>query len=131
MTCSVSQSCRILQLLLCRGVRPHHNKCTGYDTEQSDVEVPVILELWGIQGAPSLPSLPDPLCSGMVAPDRVLSMVQIELNCLLILNWIAWNRNVLTFKLLTYTKMNCLKWNCFCMLHWIVWNRTVLTFNCV
>ena len=38
----------------------------------------------------------------MVAPDRVLSMDLIELNCVLILNWIVWNRTVLTFKLFTH-----------------------------
>ena len=44
-----------------------------------------------------LPSLPGPLCHGVVAPDRVLSMGRTELNCVLMLNWIAWNRTVLTF----------------------------------
>ena len=33
------------------------NKCPGYDTKQSDGEVPVILELWGMRSTPSLPSL--------------------------------------------------------------------------
>ena len=73
----------------------------------------------------SLLSLPDRLCPGLVAPDRVLSMGQIELNrgfksllflhlnCVLMLNWIAWNRFVLTSKLRTYTKVNYLKKNCF------------------
>ncbi len=37
-------------------------------------EVPVILELWGMWSAPSLPSLQDPLWPGVLAPDRVLSM---------------------------------------------------------
>ena len=35
--------------------------------------------LWGMQRTPSLPSLPGPLWSGVVAPDKVLSMAQIEL----------------------------------------------------
>ena len=39
---------------------------------------------------PSLPSLSGPLWLGVVAPDRILSMDQIELNC-------------------NYTKLNCLK----------------------
>ena len=43
-------------------------------------------ELWVIQSTPSLPSLPGPLWSGVVAPDRVLLMGQIELNCVLMLN---------------------------------------------
>ena len=88
------------------------NECPWYDTKQSDGEIPVMLELWGIQSTTSLPSLWGQLWPGVVAPDRVLSMGQIELNCILILNWIAWNRTVLTFKLCTYAKLNCLKWNC-------------------
>ena len=35
--------------------------CPRYDTKQSDIEVPIILELWGMQSTPSLPSLPGPL----------------------------------------------------------------------
>ena len=55
------------------------NKCPGYDTKQSDGEVPVMLELWGMLSTPSLPSLPGLLWPELVAPDRVLSMSQIEL----------------------------------------------------
>ena len=40
-----------------------------------------MLELWGMQSTSSLPSLPGPLCPEVVAPDRILSMGQIELNC--------------------------------------------------
>ena len=50
----------------------------GYDTKQSDGEVPVMLGLWGIQSTPSLPLLPGPLWPGVVAPDRALSIGQIE-----------------------------------------------------
>ena len=46
----------------------------GYDTKQSDGEVLVMLELWGIQSTPSLPLLPGQLWSGVVAPDNALSM---------------------------------------------------------
>ena len=53
------------------------------DTKRSDGEV------WGMRSTPLLPSLPDPLWPGVVAPDRVLSMDQIELNWVLMLNWIA------------------------------------------
>ena len=49
------------------------------------------------------------LWPGMVAPDRVLSMGQTELNYVLMLNWIDWNRTVLTFKVCTYAKLNYLK----------------------
>ena len=42
-----------------------------------------MLELWGMQSTPSLPLLPGPLWSGMVAPDRALSMGKIELTAYL------------------------------------------------
>ena len=50
------------------------NECPDYDTEQSDGEVPAMLEIWGMRSTPSLPLLPGPLWPGMVAPDRTLSM---------------------------------------------------------
>ena len=62
------------------------NECPGYDTKQSDGEVPVVLELWGMRTTLLLPSLPGPLWLGEVAPDRALYMGQIELNCVLMLN---------------------------------------------
>ena len=46
----------------------------GYDTKQSDGEFLVLLELWGMQSTPSMPFLPGPLRSGLLASDRVLSM---------------------------------------------------------
>ena len=61
-----------------------------------------MLELWRMRSMPSLPSLPGSLWHGMVATNRVLSMGQIELQCILMLNWIAWNRTVLIFELSTY-----------------------------
>ena len=69
-------------------------ECPGYDTKQSESEVPVMLELWGMRSTPSLPSHQGPLRPGEVAPDKVLSMGQIELNCVLMLNWIVWNETV-------------------------------------
>ena len=39
-----------------------------------------MLELWGMRSTPSLPPLPDPLWSVVVALDRVLSMG--KKNCL-------------------------------------------------
>ena len=72
--------------LLCRGTSAPPQKCPGYDTKQSDCEVPVMLELWGIQNTPSSRSILGPLCPGVVALDRVLSMRQIKLNCVLRLN---------------------------------------------
>ena len=68
--CPVGWGCRIHRLLLCRGVRPPPNECPGYDTKQSDGEVPAVLELWGMRSTPSLPSLSGPLWPGVVAPDK-------------------------------------------------------------
>ena len=107
-SCPVGWGCRIQWLHLWREVRLP-NECPGYNTKQSDGEVPVMLELWGIQINPSLLSLPGPLWPGVGAPDRLLSMDLIEINCILILNWITWNRIVLIFKLRTYAKLNYLK----------------------
>ena len=84
----------------------------GYGTKQSDGKAQVMLELWGMQSSLSLPSLSFPLRPGVLAPDKVLSMGQIELNSILMLNWSFWKRNVLTFKLRTY-----------------VWNRTVYMYK--
>ena len=110
----VGWGCRIHRLLLCRGVRLP-NECLGYDTKQSDGEVPIML--WGMQSTFSLPSLPAPLWPRVVTPDKVLSMDQIELNCVLMLNWSAWNRTVLTF--------NCVLTKTIIILDWVVWIRTV------
>ena len=46
------------------------------DPEQYYGEAPIMLELWRMW---STPSLPGPLWSEAVAPDRVLSLGQIEL----------------------------------------------------
>ena len=86
-----------------------HNECPGQDTKQSGGEAPVMPEPWEMRNTSSLPSHPGPLWPGVVAPDRDLSIGQIELNCVLMLNWIVWNRTVLTFKLRTYAKLNRLK----------------------
>ena len=74
--CPVGWGCRIHWLPLCRGVRPPPplNECPAYNTKQSDGEVPVKLELWGMQSTHSLPLLPGSLWPGGVAPDRALSM---------------------------------------------------------
>ena len=64
----------------------HPNECSGYDTKQSDGEVPVMLDLWRMQSTPLLLFLPGPFWLRVVALDMVLSMGQIELNCILMLN---------------------------------------------
>ena len=90
-SCPVGWGCRIHWLLPCRGVRLPQRVFWIW---QSDREVLVMLELWGMRSTPSLPSLQGPLWLGVVALDRALFMGQIELNCVLILNWIVWNRTV-------------------------------------
>ena len=80
--------------------------CPDYYTKQSNGEVPQMPQLWGMQSTslwPSIPGLPWP---AMVVFNRVLSMGQKELNCVLILNW------------------NSVLFGC-------IWNRTVFKFNCV
>ena len=42
--------------------------------QSSDSEVPVMLELLGMQSTPFLPSFSGPLWHGVVSPDRVLSI---------------------------------------------------------
>ena len=109
-SCPVGWGCRIHRLLLCWGVRPPPPmNVLIYDTKESDGEVPAMLELWGMQRTFALPSLPSPLCPGVVALDRVLSMGQKELSCVLMINWTVWNRTV---------------W-----LNWIVCNRTVYLYK--
>ena len=44
---------------------PPPNECPDYDTWQSDSEVPVMLELWGMWSTTSLPLFPGPLWPGM------------------------------------------------------------------
>ena len=70
--------CRIHGLLLCRGVRPHPMECPGYDPKQSDGEVSVMQVLWWMRSITPLTLLPGTLWLGMQAPDRTLSMRQIE-----------------------------------------------------
>ena len=45
-------------------------ECPGYDTKQSEGEVPLRLELWGMQSTPLLLLLPRPLRAGVEAPDK-------------------------------------------------------------
>ena len=61
------------------GKTPLYNECPGFESKQSNGEVPVMLELRGMWSTLSLPSLQGSLRPGVVAPDRVLSMGQAEL----------------------------------------------------
>ena len=109
----MGRGCKIPRLHICRRVKPLSNGCPGYDTKQSDCEAPVILVYT------SLPSLPGPLCPGVVAPDKFLSMDQTGIHCGVTLNWIVWNRTFF------------LHWNWVSILNWMVWNRTVLDIEIV
>ena len=61
-------------------------RVSWYDTKPTDGEIPVILVLLGIRSVLLLPPLPGPLWQGVLALDSILSMAQIELNCVLMLN---------------------------------------------
>ena len=54
-------------------------ECPRYNNKQSDSKAAVMQKLLGIWSPPSLPWIPGPLWSGVVAPDKVLSMSPIEL----------------------------------------------------
>ena len=71
----ITWGCRIHWLKLCRGHKTPPPTRVLYMT--SDGEAPH-LEIWEMWSTPSLPWLPSPLWPGVVAPDRVLSMGQIE-----------------------------------------------------
>ena len=70
------------------GYDPHPpNECPVYDTKQSDGEVPLMLELWGMKCSPSLSSLPParsrstwkgPICGS----SRTKPCTYATLNCL-------------------------------------------------
>ena len=68
-------------------------ECPGYDTKSDH-------ELWGMWSTPLFPSLPGQLWPGLVAPDWVLSMGQINLYCVRMLKWIVWNRTVYMYRLI-------------------------------
>ena len=128
--CTIGWGCKIHQMNPCREVRFSRTSDLHSTLKKSDGEVPVMVECWEMQSTLSLPSLPVPLWLGVLAPDRVLSMGQIELNSVLMLNWIAWNRIILTFNQHTYAILNCSKQkflhlNYVFMLNWIVLNETV------
>ena len=65
---------------------PPTKQVSGYDTKQSDCDVSQVTELWEMGITASFPSLPGPLWLVVVASDRALSMGQIELICVLMLN---------------------------------------------
>ena len=103
--CLIGWGCTIHQQQVSWEVRPPANKCPNMTLNNLMVRFRWCWS-FGEYGVPlSLPMLPGRLSPGMVTPDRVLSMGQIELNCVLMPNWILWIRTV---------------W-----LNWIAWNRNV------
>ena len=127
---------------------PHRKEYPGDDPKQPDGEIPIMLELWWMRSTLSLPLLTGSLWHRVVVTDRVLSMGQIELNCVLRLNWITRNRTVWRLNCVlmlnrivlnrtvfvcwtVWNRIDFWHWNCVLMLNGIVWNKTVLTFNCV
>ena len=64
-----------------------------------------MLELWGMRSTPSLSSLLGPLCLGVVAPNMVLSMNQIELFDISTV-YVDISTEC---KQMSYIKLNCLK----------------------
>ena len=87
----------------CRIHRPHLWREV---TPLPRVFMMVRFQLWGMRSIPSLSSLRDPLCPGVVVPDRVLCMGQTEPSCVSPLNWISWNWTALTFEQRNYAKLN-------------------------
>ena len=63
---------------VCRGIRPHVNKCRRYTTKPSNVMGP-ILELWGMWSISSLPLIPGLLWSLVEVAVRVSSLGQTKL----------------------------------------------------
>ena len=102
--CSDGWGCRIGWLLLCRGVRHPPSKLVSKIWHWT-------IWWWGSTNAgalgnedtSSLSLPPDLLWPEVVAPDKLLSMSQIELNCVLLRNRIVFDIET------TYTKLNHLK----------------------
>ena len=67
---TVGWGCRTYRLHLCRKVKTPFNECPVYDTKQSDGEIVVMLELWGMRSTPSMPFLPGTLWPGVVVPTK-------------------------------------------------------------
>ena len=96
---------RIHWLHLCKGVRLSPTNVLIYNIKPSVGEASIMPELWEIRSTTSLPLFPGSLWPGVVAPDRVLYMSQIELNC----NYTKLNSLKLPFFNCIYTKQNCSK----------------------
>ena len=115
---------------------PTNNECPGHEIKQPDGEVEVILELWGMWSTLSLPSLPGSFLFEVIAPDTVISMVQIEQNCVLMLNWFFFKKRTVffirtvpystdLFEIELFLTFNCVKIKTIPILNWIVLMGTV------
>ena len=109
-----------LESLKCHKTKPNQTK-PNQDLWSSDSSIAGEL---GKGSTPVLSSLPGLLLLGVVAPDRDLSMGQIELNWVLMLNRISWNGTVIVcltelFKIEMFWHLT---FNI--ILNWIVWIRT-------
>ena len=62
------------------------NECPVYDSKHSNGEASVMLKLWRMENTPLMQLFQVSLWLGVVAPDRELSMGQIELNCVHMVN---------------------------------------------
>ena len=116
--CPVGWGCRIHRLHLCKEVRPYpqHVSWIWHLT----------IWWWDSSNAGALGNAEYPfiaIAPGGVAPARVLSMGQIERNCVLMVNWIVWNRTV--FDIETVLTLNWTVWIRTVWLNWIAWNRNV------
>ena len=148
--CPVDWGFRIPRLLLCRGVRPPHNQCPGYDSQPTDCEVSVIMEFRGMWSTPSLPLLPvllRPLYGSnrtklwTLTKNEVLQIgLFCHLNCLLVLNCTDWNRTVFftetvflcfteLFEIEMFWRLTELFWHLtvckqktILIINWIAWN---------
>ena len=125
----VCWGCRIHRPNLCRGLKS--TPTSVLDMTRNNLMVSNARDFGNAEylchrNTSLLPSLPGSLWPWVLAPDRVLSMLETEINSVFTLNWIVWNRTVLTFKLSTYAKLNCLRWNCFSY-----WNGSNAKLNCL
>ena len=113
-TCPVGWGSRIHRLIFYRGVRPP-NECPESDTKQSNGETPVML--WGMRSTPLLPSLPGPLWPGVVAPDSVLYICQIE-QFLVLKLYLCWTK-LFEIELFIRIKMDLVFYN----LQWLIFHK--------
>ena len=102
-------SCSLPIQVMTTGPLPAPSKCKSWRFSAWGHSSTNRTTLWKWWSGRTPPGRPGPRCSskmssfrgqlwtGVVAPYWILSIGQIELNRVLILNWIVWNRTVFTF----------------------------------